>query len=207
MPVCIGAVLFGSAGRLDLPMFWGFLAVLTLSALLALLGLERDLIAERVRPAPGGEDRNLRFAALPFLAAHLVVAGLDAGRFGWSRVPLWVQAAALAGAVSGMAVAWWAMKVNRFFSPVVRIQSERGHHLVTAGPYGWVRHPGYAGALAMMLLAGPALGSWWAIVPNVPTMLLMLRRLRLEDRYLRERLDGYREYARRVRWRLIPAVW
>ena len=99
------------------------------------------------------------------------------------------------------------MIVNRFFSPVVRIQEERGHHLITEGPYRFIRHPGYAGMLLAFAGVGPALGSWWSLVPLVPVVLLILRRLLIEDRYLHEHLEGYAGYAQRVPYRLLPGVW
>lgn len=207
MPCVIALVLFISAGRVDLPLYWAYVGMLVFGAAVAACALDRELLAERVRPAAGGEDRAMRFLALPFIAAHLVIAGLDCGRFGWSRVPQAAQAAALAGVALGYGLSIWAMIVNRFFSPVVRIQSERGHTLVTRGPYRWVRHPGYAGALAAMLLGGPALGSWWAGVCILPVIALMLRRTALEDRYLAKHLPGYAAYAGRVRWRLAPGVY
>src|SRR3954452_658601 len=142
----LAATLFISAGRIDLPWFW---AVLALHATMLLAGvpfMDPDLRKERVRPGPGGRSRRIRVLAVPMLLGHLVVAGLDVGRFGWSGpIPVAVQAVALAGCAAGMGLSLWAMAANRFFSPVVRIQAERGHHLITAGPYRVLRHPGYTG--------------------------------------------------------------
>jgi protein-S-isoprenylcysteine O-methyltransferase Ste14 len=89
----------------------------------------------------------------------------------------------------------------------VRLQTERGHHLVTAGPYRLVRHPGYTGFLFAIFASGPALGSWIAAVAVAPFLVLVVRRTLIEDRFLRERLDGYAEYAKRVRYRLVPCIW
>src|SRR5207249_4357953 len=100
----------------------------------------------------------------------------------------------------------WAM-INRFFSSVVRIQTERGHHVVTVGPYRYVRHPGYAGAIAGFLAGPVVLGSWWAIAAVVPIVAFVLWRTAAEDRFLREKLPGYADYAERVRYRLLPGVW
>src|SRR3954469_17983870 len=140
----LAATLFASAGRIDLPWFW---AVLALHATMFLAGvpfMDPDLRKERVQPGPGGRSRRVRLLALPMILGHLVVAGLDVGLFGWSGpVPLAVQAAALAGYAAGMGLSLWAMATNCFFSPVVRIQAERGHRLVSSGPYALLRHPGY----------------------------------------------------------------
>lgn len=204
----LAGALFGAAGRLDLPFFWAFLGVMVATLTIGMSLMDPDLMRERVRPGAGGVDRHLRFKALPFFLIHLIVAGLDAGRFHWSGlVPAGVQMAALAVVAGSMGLSLWAVRVNRFYSPVVRIQKERGHHLVTAGPYRFLRHPGYAAAMLMMSTSGAALGSWWAIVPLIPMMGLILRRAVIEDRFLHRELEGYAAYAQRVRHRLIPGVW
>ena len=125
---------------------------------------------------------------LPFLLTQLVVAGLDVGRYGWSvTVHPALHAVDLLTYAAGMILAIHRlMTVNRFFSSVVRIQEERGHHLVDAGPYRFIRHPGYAGMLLAFAGVGPALGSWWSLVPLFSMVLLLLRRLLIEDRYLHE---------------------
>ena len=106
-----------------------------------------------------------------------------------------------------MALSVYAMASNRFFSPVVRIQHERGHTLVTSGPYRFVRHPGYVGAILASACGGVALGSWWSLVPLAPFAALFLRRTAVEDRMLRADLDGYAGYAERVPYRLVPGRW
>ena len=202
------AMVFGSAGRWDLPFAWAYLAILVGTVVVFLIIADRDLLRERARPGPGGIDRELRFVAAPFFVGHLVVAGLDVGRFHWSgRFAVSLQIAGLAGMAISMAFSVWATRVNRFYSPVVRIQSERGHHVVTTGPYRWVRHPGYAATLVWMLCSGPALGSWWSVAALVPMFILTLRRTVIEDRYLRQRLEGYAVYAEQVRYRLAPGIW
>jgi len=130
-----------------------------------------------------------------------------AGSTGRGRCPPALQPVALVGYTAGMALAVWAMVSNRFFSPVIRIQHERGHTLVTAGPYRFVRHPGYVGAIVAMLCGGIVLGSWWALVPLAPFGILVLRRTVMEDRMLREQLAGYAGYAAQVRYRLLPGLW
>ena len=99
------------------------------------------------------------------------------------------------------------MNANRFFSSVVRIQTDRGHSVQTGGPYALIRHPGYAGALLYDLAAPLLLGSWWGLIPAAVTVALVILRTRLEDRKLQTELDGYAEYAARVRYRLVPGIW
>jgi protein-S-isoprenylcysteine O-methyltransferase Ste14 len=204
----MAAVLFGAAGRWDLPWFWALIATHSGFMAVAVTRIDPELRRERIRPGPGGRDRALRAIALPFVLAHLAVAGLDVGRFGWSgTVPFAVHAIALVGYAAGMGLAVWAMASNRFFSPVVRLQRERGHHLVTDGPYRYLRHPGYTGGLLATLLGGVVLGSWWSLLPLAPLVALLLRRTVVEDRLLREQLEGYAGYAERVPYRLLPGVW
>jgi protein-S-isoprenylcysteine O-methyltransferase Ste14 len=204
----LAATLFASAGRMDLPWFWAVLAVHSALITVAMSSIDPALRRERLKPGPGGRDRYLRLIALPFILAHLIVAGLDVGRFHWTGpMPAGVQAVALIGYTAGMVLSVCAMVNNRFFSPVVRIQHERGHTLVTSGPYRFVRHPGYVGAILASACGGVALGSWWSLVPLVPFAVLFLRRTAVEDRMLRADLDGYAGYAARVRYRLVPGLW
>lgn len=204
----IAAAMFAAAGRTDLPMFWAYLALLTGIMTLALAIADPDLMRERVKPGPGGKDRYIRVMMMPLLLAHYIVAGLDAGRYHWSGdFPRALQFAGLAGVAAAFSLVLWATRVNRFFSPVVRLQTDRGHHLITGGPYAFVRHPGYAGSFLWLLSSGLALGSWVSFLPAAAGAAVMLRRLLLEDKFLHEMLPGYPEYAGRVTSRVLPGVW
>jgi protein-S-isoprenylcysteine O-methyltransferase Ste14 len=141
--------------------------------------------------------------------AHWIIAGLDHGRFHWSdTVPGWLQRLSLVALADAYALCLWAMVVNRFFSSVVRIQSDRGQVVITRGPYAVIRHPGYVAGIAIIVTSGLALDSWFAtgflIVFSLP---FLLYRAITEDRVLQAQLPGYRDYAQRVRWRLVPGVW
>jgi protein-S-isoprenylcysteine O-methyltransferase Ste14 len=203
----VAGVLFGAAGRLDIPMFWLYLAVLAGMCIASLLLIDEDLAQERMRP--GGQRLGLRlWLAFLLCIAHWAIAGLDRGRFHWSdHVPLALRLAAMIVFASGLSLFVWAMHVNRFFSSVVRIQRERGHQVVTAGPYRWVRHPGYAGAIPAAVASGLALCSWLATAVGALGVPLLLWRTIVEDRTLRAELPGYAEYAQQVRWRLLPGIW
>jgi protein-S-isoprenylcysteine O-methyltransferase Ste14 len=168
------------------------------------------MIAERSRIQPGTKKWDI---ALTTLAASLLpmvtwtVAGLDQ-RFGWTRpLPLALQLSAFAVVVLGFALVTWAMASNEFFSALVRIQHERGHFVSSSGPYRIIRHPGYVAAMLFGLASPLMLGSLWALIPAGLSALLYVIRTVLEDRTLHEELAGYREYAQRVRHRLLPAVW
>lgn len=195
-----------AAGTLRVPAFWMFLSCMFIATPIMLRVADPELIKERLSPAPGGVDRHIRAKIMPFFMAHLVVAGLDA-RFRWTNPALPMNAVGFLALIAATSLSLWAVSVNRFFSPVVRIQTERGHHLVDRGPYHFIRHPGYLAALVLMIGSGMALGSWWSLIPNLGAMIVILCRASLEDGYLHEHLDGYRQYAARVRWRLMPGLW
>jgi protein-S-isoprenylcysteine O-methyltransferase Ste14 len=202
------ALLFGAARRWDLPFFWAYLGVLVAFLLAFLLTADPSLRQERLGKGSGDRGRHFRLILAPFILGHFLVAGLDAGRFRWSDpVALEVQGGALAGFAAAFGLILWAMAVNRFFSPAVRIQKERGHHVICAGPYRCVRHPGYLGMVIASLCSGPALGSWWAMLPIAPYTLMVIGRTALEDRFLHRHLAGYPEYAAHVRYRLLPGLW
>jgi protein-S-isoprenylcysteine O-methyltransferase Ste14 len=109
--------------------------------------------------------------------------------------------------VAGTAIVAWAMAINPFFSAVVRIQSDRGHRVIERGPYQVVRHPGYTGMLLVMIGTPLLLGTLWAFVPAALLLSVLVARTALEDRTLREELEGYDQYRHRVRHRLVPHVW
>jgi protein-S-isoprenylcysteine O-methyltransferase Ste14 len=202
------ALLLGRADRLEFPFLYAYVGIILLAGIVFRLTADPDLQQERTGPGSGKKGLGFRLAVMPFVLAHLAIAGLDMGRFHWSRtIPLAVRITALIGVAAGLGLVLWAMAVNRFFSPAVRIQQERGHEVISSGPYGLVRHPGYLGMMVAALCSGPALGSWWAIVPIAGYVLLILLRVVVEDRFLHRELGGYAQYAKRVRFRLIPGVW
>ena len=136
-----------------------------------------------------------------------LVAGLEA-RFDPSfACGLPIKIVSLAVILAGYSLASYALIENRFFSALVRIQTDRGHRVVSSGPYRWLRHPGYAGALMSFWATPPWLDSWWAFIPAALVMAVLVIRTLLEDETLRKELDGYDDYARRVRYRLLPGVW
>jgi len=210
-----GAILFLSAGRLDWVWGWvflGLLAAVLISHVLILVPINPELLAERARGIrqEGAKDWDKWVA---FFAAGMgtmvtwIVAALDA-RLEWSAsVPLALHIGGLIGSVLGWALFMWAMGANAFFSEAVRIQEERGHTVVTGGPYRYVRHPGYVGAILALLATPLLLGSLWALIPAGLAAIGYVVRTALEDGMLQEELDGYKEYAQQARYRLLPGVW
>lgn len=201
-------MLFAAAGRLDVPEFWAYSIARALITSGGLFLIDPNLRAERMRPGPGERDRWMRRLIFPLWAFHLAVAGLDVGRYHWSPpMPLDVQIAGLATLCAAASFGVWCTTINPFFSSAVRVQEERGQRVVESGPYGFLRHPGYAASCAVSLTSGVALGSLWSVPALLPFVALMIRRTRLEDRMLRTRLAGYEAYAQRVPYRLLPGVW
>jgi protein-S-isoprenylcysteine O-methyltransferase Ste14 len=210
--VVLGALLCLLAGRLNWVMAWVLLGVMGVCLMINLTVLRRvnpEVIDERLHIRKGikGWDKVLNAIMGVVVFSTLIVAGLNQ-RYSWSpHIPLWLQLAGVVPVVLGDLFFLWGMAVNKFFSKYVRIQEERGHYVVTAGPYQYVRHPGYVGWIVMWGGMTLMLGSLWAFVPTGLTVLLVLVRTVLEDRTLKEELEGYSEYAERVRYRLLPGVW
>lgn len=208
-------LMFGAAGRLKWPAGWAFMALSFGGGIAGRLVLARkapELVSERARFAEKRDVKTWDRVLMPMVAivgplSVCIVAGLDK-RFGWSpRIGIAARVVG-AGLLSlGYALGTWAMATNRFFDAVVRIQRERGHTVVSSGPYAYVRHPGYAASLLVLPGAALLLGSLWSLIPGALTALAIIVRTALEDRTLGEELEGYRDYAERVRHRLLPGVW
>ena len=170
-----------------------------------------DLIAERARFMQHENAKAWDKLLAPFLGLGgglvMLVAGLDA-LYQWSPTfSLPVKIVALVIILAGYALGSYALIENRFFSGVVRIQTDRDHQVVSSGPYRWMRHPGYAGALLTYLATPLFLDSRWAFLPTVFIAIVLIIRTYLEDRFLQAELEGYRDYVKRVRYRLLPGVW
>jgi protein-S-isoprenylcysteine O-methyltransferase Ste14 len=210
--VILGVILFWSAGTMNWPMAWALIAIVfawTMGTLLVAVQRHPQLLAERTGPGKGAKSTDAAIMGVVGLMTigRNVLAGLDL-RYGWSQViPLGVQVVMLVLAALGYALVIWATASNPFFSQIVRIQKERGHHVATGGPYRYVRHPGYVGSIVHELSAPILLGSLWALIPGVVILLLFIIRTALEDRTLLEELNGYKEYSNKVRFRLIPGIW
>jgi protein-S-isoprenylcysteine O-methyltransferase Ste14 len=199
---------------------WGWWQAWLMAAVYVLAFLLSRAIAARKNPGILRERANFNTQGniqpwdkwlSPLVAFGSVIiplaAGLDA-RFQWSSgFSLWAEMPGLALILAGYVLASWAFIVNAYFSGTVRLQEERGHAVVSGGPYGWMRHPGYAGSLLANFGIPLLLGSAWAFIPAVVFSAFLVIRTGLEDKFLQENLPGYKEYARKTRYRLIPGVW
>jgi protein-S-isoprenylcysteine O-methyltransferase Ste14 len=208
----LGLVLFVAAGDLGWWPGWAYMAILVISMILPLYGplqFEEGLIEERMSPKADAKAWDKHFVRLVgvLTIAELIVPGLD-HRWGWTEsLPVWISALGLLLAIFGTAGLIWAMRTNRFFSTVIRIQKDRDHVVVSKGPYNIVRHPGYA-FWSLRTIGVPLLfGSKWTLIVAGLFIAMFVVRTVLEDRVLLKELAGYREYAVRVKWRLIKGIW
>jgi protein-S-isoprenylcysteine O-methyltransferase Ste14 len=211
---CMAALLFIPAGTLRWPGAWVFLIEIAVGGLATELWLAQHdpaLLAERrsgmFQRAQSGSDKAL-LAAIPLLLfACLPLMALDAVRFETSRMPAWVQAIGALAIALSFVIVYLAYRENSFAAPVAKIQQERGQKVATSGVYGFVRHPIYAGGLLYYLGIPLLLGSWYGLV-FVPIMFAIIAlRSVMEERVLTAELDGYSDYAGRVRYRLVPMIW
>ena len=209
-----GLILFLSAGRID--WIWGWAQLGVLAAFLAahpllLVPINPELLIERQKgfrdEGVKAWDKWLAGLAAGSLFPMWVVAGLDV-RFHWTGgMLIALHVAGLLANILGYTLFLWAMVSNAYFAEGVRIQEERGHTVATNGPYRYVRHPGYVGAIVSGIATPFLLGSVWALIPAVISAALYVARTGLEDSTLMEELPGYREYAEQTRYRLLPGVW
>ena len=208
----VGVALFWSAGRIDWWAAWAAIAIwLTFYTAMdiLLLRFNPELMAERLHPPMGAKTWDRAILSLLRLTqlVRYIIAGLDQ-RYGWTvGFPVAAQLAGLVVCVLSYALLIWAMTSNVFFSQIVRIQSDRGHSVVTHGPYRYVRHPAYVGMILFELGMTILLASSWAIIAGGLCAILILLRTALEDRTLQAELTGYVDYARQVRYRLLPGIW
>lgn len=210
----VGAILFGAAGTLNWPEAWIYLA---LAAAMSFGGgfwlARRDpaLLSERlgslIQREQKGWDKVLMVVMLALWTGWLILMGLDAGRYHWSEIPLALQGAGLALICLGAYLVWLTLKANSYAAPVVKIQKARGHVVVTSGPYARIRHPMYAGALLFIAGVPLLLGSWWGLAAGVGLVLIIAMRAVFEEQTLAAELEGYADYAARVRYRLVPYLW
>lgn len=210
----MGVIIFSAAGTIDYTGGWLYLGAMIAISVVGGLHMSRvdpGLLKERLKP-PLQKDQPLadKLVLIPILL--LIFAGMgfmaaDAARWRWSAMPPSVQWAGCGLLLAAFLFMYWTMRTNSFAAPVVKIQKDRGQAVITTGPYAIVRHPLYFGALFYIAGTSLVLGSWWGLA-TVPILALLFGvRITIEEKVLRTGLEGYDDYARRVRWRLIPLIW
>ncbi len=214
-PFIQGALLFAAAGRFDLPRAWLFLGLSFIGIFgwivpVAIVNPEllnhRGAWKKKKDTKPWDRTLVTLYGLLAFYVLPVVI-GLDVGRYRWSHLGLWAAVAGSLLYLVGAAALTWAMLTNPHFETTVRIQTDRGHKVVTTGPYAFVRHPGYLGAGLWALATPLIVGSAWGLVPALAASAVLIIRIHLEERALLAELPGYAEYAQRVRHRLLPGIW
>ncbi len=207
----MAVLLFGAAGTVDWAAAWRYLALFVVVIAIAIAYLWRvdpELFAVRRRPQAGSKSWDFAYVAVTVAAFALIlpVAGLDF-RFDWLRAPAPLVWLGYLLFIAGFWITSWAQGVNRYFELTVRIQTDRGHKVIDTGPYAVIRHPGYAGGLALGLGTALALGSLVAVIPVLICCITLALRTLAEEATLEVELPGYADYMQRVRFRWIPGLW
>lgn len=210
--VMLAAMLFLAAGTLNWIAGWAMVIVMAgwvIAMALVVMPRYPELLAERVGPKKGAKTWDTALLSLYGLVMMImwIVAGLDFRNSWSSGIGPLAQFGAMLIVSAAYGLVVWATGVNAYFSQVVRIQSERGHTVVSGGPYRYVRHPAYVGMTLVVLAAPIMLSSWWALIPGILSALVVIVRTSLEDKTLQAELPGYEDYTQHTRYRLIPGVW
>jgi len=208
-------ITFIAAGRIDLPRIWTYFGIVIVcqSLVFVIMFTRFPQMTEVVNAR--GEIKTVKtwdkiFTFLFSLSTILltpIIAGLDVGRFNWSYLNSWWMALGIVFFLGSMFVTEWALLENKFFEPTVRIQKERGQYVVSTGPYAIVRHPGYLGMIFLYFSFPLIIGSLYALFVSLFVALLLVVRTALEDKTLQEELEGYVDYTKKVKYRLIPGMW
>ena len=205
-------ITFIIAGRIDYWEGWVFNGLNFFFIFITYIVLmdRKDMIKERLKPGKGMKkwDRIYYAISTPMFFIMFIVSILDAGRFYWiPSIPFIVILLGIILYIIGQIIVIWAKKANRFFSSVVRIQTDRKQTVCSSGPYKFVRHPGYLGGLIFTIGTPLLLGSFWGLIPAITILIPVLIRTYLEDKTLQKELIGYIDYTMQVKYRIIPFIW
>jgi protein-S-isoprenylcysteine O-methyltransferase Ste14 len=208
----VGGVLFMSAGTISWISAWLIVLLYLMYLVLVIIwGIRNspELMIERgkIEGNVKSWDKTINALYALLLISMLVITGFESQRYGWTNIPIGLQVLGFVFMICSGWLIWRTMSENAYASRWARIQEDRGHKVVTTGPYSFVRHPMYLGVIVLVFSSSMALGSLWGFVPGALIGLLYIIRTVLEDRMLKEELVGYAEYAMRVKYRLIPGIW
>jgi protein-S-isoprenylcysteine O-methyltransferase Ste14 len=207
------AFFFGTAGTWNWPEAWLLIAIqfaVSIAMSIWLLQYNPELMRDRLtfmKKSAKGWDKIFIIATIPLFLGLLIIPGLDAVRFQWSSLPFEVKIIGFIVMAAGWFLIFLVMKENTYLSRVVEIQEDKGHTVVTTGPYKVVRHPMYAGVIAIIFAIPLALGSVYGLFLALLMSIAFFIRTNLEDRTLREELPGYKEYVQKTKYRLLPGIW
>ena len=205
-------ITFIIAGRLDYWQGWVFNGLNFFFIFITYIVLidRKDLIKERLKPGKGMKtwDRMYYAISTPLFFVMFIISILDAGRFYWEpAIPFIIILLGIILYSIGQIIVIWAKKANKFFSSVVRIQSDRKQIVCSNGPYRFIRHPGYLGGIIFTIVTPFLLGSFWGLIPAIIAIVIVFIRTYLEDETLKQELTGYIEYSKKVKYRIIPLLW
>ena len=215
VPFMQGTLLFISAGHINFFRAWCYVVISFIGmfgGIAVVSKFDPELLNQRglwkeKKGTKGWDKIILRMYVLFGFNVMPVIAGLDAGRFQWSNLGIYFGITGCVLFILGAVLIHWAMLVNTHFEASVRIQKDRSHRVITTGPYRIVRHPGYIGAILWGISTPLIIGSAYGLIPGGIAVILLIIRTSLEDKLLRSELNGYAEYSKRVRYRLLPGLW
>jgi len=206
-------LLFGSAGSFRWPEAWVYITVQFSFSIALASWLKKnnpDLLRERMtflKRSARGWDKMVILLSTPISLGLFIISGLDAVRYQWSKIPYVIKITGFTGIVASFFLIFSAMRENTYLSRFVEIQEDRGHKVIMTGPYQYVRHPMYVGVIVWLFCLPLALGSLYALTPSALLAILIIVRTILEDKTLYRELPGYKAYAKKVKYRLLPGIW
>ena len=204
---------FIAAGRLDIPRAWVTFGIHFLGAItggILMWKFSPGLANQRASIRQGTKGWDKLILAIYFLIILLlipIIAGIDVGRYHWSQLGIYSMIIGIACYLAFFLIFYWAMLINEHFEGSSRIQYDRDHRVIMNGPYSFVRHPGYVAMIFASLADALLIGSLYALIPGVFAVFVTIIRTVLEDRMLQKELEGYSEYAKKIKYRLIPGLW
>lgn len=204
---------FMAAGKIDISRAWFAFSLHFVGAIVGailMLKFAPGLANQRASAREGTKTWDKAILAIYFsllLVVIPIVAGLDVGRFRWSHLGIYFAIAGVALYMAFFLIFYWAMMVNEHFEGTSRIQNDRGHKVIMDGPYRLVRHPGYIAMILACLADSFIIGSLYSLIPAVFAIIVTVIRTFFEDAMLKNELKGYAEYAKKIKYRLVPGVW
>jgi len=212
-PLFLGSLLFGPANTLNWIAAWIYIIIYLGFGVILVTWMRKNnpgLLKERMtilKSSAKGWDKVIIFLATMLFITLFFIIGFDAGRYHWSCVPIILRTIGFISIISSFILTFLVMKENTYLSRIVEIQKERGHSVITTGPYKYVRHPMYVGVIIMFFFTPLALGSIYGLIPALLLIGLIVIRTYKEDKMLHRELQGYREYAEKTPYRLLPGIW
>jgi protein-S-isoprenylcysteine O-methyltransferase Ste14 len=211
MYTILALALFLPAGTVFWPQGWIYIIIMIIFSTTLLTYLTKkdpDLLKARAKvKAEKVWDKIIGIVSIPCFLALYIIPGFDAVKFKWSSLPIFINIIGFIGMVLAAILFILVLKENAYLSRVVEIQKERGHKVITTGPYRIVRHPMYISVIILYFCHCLALGSLYALIPYIGVIIIIIVRTHFEDKMLHEELEGYKEYAQKTKYKLIPGIW